>query len=135
MIKTTIDTKAMIFRVIIAGSRDFGNYGLLKKKLDIILSRLIAEGYTIIIVSGGARGADTLGEWYAKERGFAIERYIPNWAKDGKGAGYIRNERMAEVADALVAFWDEQSRGTEHMINFMLKLHKLVRIIRYKKYQ
>ena len=94
------------FKVIVAGGRDFGDYGLLCQTCD-----------SIVIISGTARGADTLGERYAQERGYAVERFPADWEHAGKSAGFIRNAQMASIADALIAFWDGQSRGTAHMID------------------
>lgn len=122
---------AMVRKIIIAGGRDFNNYELLKKKCDYYLSKAINDGDKIVIVSGTAKGADTLGELYAKERGFVIERHPANWEQYGKRAGYLRNAEMADVADALIAFWDEKSRGTEHMINLAKERKLIVRIVKY----
>jgi len=106
-----------MFRIIIAGSRNFNNYELLKEKCDYYLKNKQAD--EVIIVSGTARGADQLGERYARERGLQIESYPANWTKYGKRAGYLRNQEMANVADGLIAFWDGKSRGTKHMIDIM----------------
>lgn len=111
-----------MYRVIIAGGRNFKNYRVLKESMDQLLSLLLEEGEEIIIVSGKARGADRLGERYAKERGLDIDPYPADWNRqpDGsydKSAGYKRNVKMAENADALVAFWDGASPGTKSMIN------------------
>ena len=95
-----------MIKVIIAGTRDFDNYELLKQKMDKILAGKVRNNEEIIIISGTARGADKLGERYAREKGYKIERYPANWDKYGKRAGYIRNEQMAKVADACVCFWD-----------------------------
>jgi hypothetical protein len=98
-----------MFRVIVAGGREFNNYALLRDKLDFALRNKISEGITI--VSGAARGADKLGEQYAVERGYNIDSHPADWDKFGKSAGYIRNKEMAQNADALMAFWDGKSRG------------------------
>lgn len=116
-----------MFKVIIAGSRGFSNYELMAKKLDNILSRKT----TVEIVSGGARGADYYGEMYAKAKGHALKRFPAEWNKYGRSAGYRRNEQMAQYADALVAFWDGQSRGTFHMINLAKQYGLQIRVIRY----
>lgn len=58
-----------MFRVIVAGGRDFGDYQLLRKTLDNLLCNITEE---IVVVCGQAKGADTLGEQYAKERGYAV---------------------------------------------------------------
>ena len=114
-------------KVIIAGGRDFNNYNLLCRKADKILSRQ----NEIEIVSGTAKGADKLGERYAEERGYPVKRFPADWGTHGNRAGYLRNEEMAIYADGLIAFWNEQSRGTKHMID-LAELHKLkVRVITY----
>ena len=104
-----------MFRVIIAGSRDFSDYDALKSYADVKLSN-ISRRDSIEVVSGCARRADTLGERYAEERGYGIKKFPADWNRYGKSAGYLRNVEMAEYADALIAFWDGKSKGTEHMI-------------------
>lgn len=121
----------MIRKIVIAGGRDFNNYDLLKQKTDIYLSLAVKNGDEIVIVSGKARGADTLGEKYAKEKGYKVEEYPADWNKYGKSAGYKRNEQMAKASDALIAFWDGKSKGTKHMID-LAKKHKIhVMIVNY----
>lgn len=119
------------FKVIIAGSRGFSNYKLLREQCNKFL-REKRKTSNIIIVSGHARGADTLGEKYAQDEGFALEIYTAQWKKLGKQAGYRRNEQMAEVADALIAFWDGSSKGTKHMIDIMNEKNLLVRVVEYE---
>jgi len=70
-----------------------------------------------VVISGRARGADTLGEEWAKANNVPREVYPANWDLYGKSAGFIRNKQMAEVAEALIALWDGSSKGTSHMIN------------------
>lgn len=98
-------------KVIIAGSRTFSNYPYLQsvmEELDIPITE---------IVSGTAKGADKLGEQYAKDNNIPIKQFPADWDKYGKAAGFLRNKEMANYADALVAFWDGSSRGTKHMIS------------------
>lgn len=117
-----------MFKVIVAGGRDFNNYKGLAVSLDYLLKNVIDD---IEIVCGMARGADRLGEQYAKERDYHI-RYMPaDWDTFGRSAGYRRNIQMAEYADALVAFWDGKSPGTKHMIQIAKEKKLDVRIIRY----
>ena len=112
-------------KVIVAGGRSFNDYELMKKKLDYFFSNMNPT-----IVCGEARGADSLGKKYALENKLKVESYLADWSK-GKGAGYQRNEKMAEVADCLIAFWDGKSSGTKHMIETMKKLGKPVRVVKY----
>lgn len=126
-------------RVIIAGSRDFSDYELLKKSaIEIITKKTMLPDLTRII-SGGARGADTLGERFANEMGLEISRFIPDWDGLGKRAGYVRNAEMAKFAveddndGMLIAFWDGQSRGTKHMIDLANKYGLEVHVVNYKE--
>lgn len=119
-----------IFRVIIAGSRNFNDYDLLKSVCDELLS-LKVNSHEIVIISGTAYGADKLGEQYADEYGFKVERYPADWGTYGKSAGYRRNEEMAKIADALIAFWDGESKGTMHMINLAERYNLQVHIEKY----
>ena len=118
------------FRVIIAGGRDFNDYSLLKAKCDNILADKTAT-HRIIVVSGAAKGADSLGEQYAREKGYTVERYPADWNTHGRAAGPIRNTQMANSADALIAFWDGQSKGTKSMINIAKTKGLGVRVISY----
>lgn len=122
----------MEFRVIIAGSRAFTDYNLLKNKCDFYLQRkLLDPNIEVIVISGGASGADTLGEKYAKERNLRIERYNADWKKYGKSAGYRRNKQMAEVGNALIAFRSgyAENKGTDNMINVARSEKLLVRVV------
>ncbi|MCR4362039.1 DUF2493 domain-containing protein [Bacillus subtilis] len=108
-----------MFKVVVAGSRGFNDYDLLHKKLAHYLCRYKPED--VEIVSGGAKGADLLGERFAKETGCSIKRFIPDWDAHGKSAGYLRNWEMAKYADACVVFWDGKSKGAKHMIDLAEK--------------
>lgn len=121
-----------MFKVIIAGSREFDNYDMLKEKCDKILSRKVNEGEEIVIVSGTARGADTLGEKYAEERGYKVERYPANWDKYGKRAGYLRNKKMAEVSNACIVFLSSkaENKGSKMMISIATEEKLLIRVIK-----
>lgn len=118
-----------MFRVIIAGGRDFNNYHGLSTTMDKLLKNINDD---IEVVCGMAKGADRLGEQYAKDNGYHVIYMPADWDTDGKAAGYKRNIRMAEYANALVAFWDGQSSGTKHMIETAQKMRLDVRVVKYK---
>lgn len=118
-----------MFKVIIAGGREFNDYKLMCKKVDRILSNKNTS--EIQIISGNARGADKLGEKYAKDNNISLMCFPANWERYGKRAGYIRNEQMANEADALIAFWDGKSKGTKHMIDIARSKGLLIRVIKY----
>ena len=104
-------------KVIIAGSREFNDYNKLCNVCDYYLSKQSE----IEIVSGTAKGADQLGERYSKERGYALKQFPADWNKFGNSAGYKRNVEMAEYSDALIAFWNKESKGTKNMIDITLE--------------
>ena len=117
----------MTKRIVIAGCRNFENYELAKEFIDFCISN-IKKKHRLIFVSGNCRGADMLGEQYAKENGYKIELYPANWEKYGKCAGPKRNEEMAQICDYVICFWDGKSRGTKSMIDYALKLNKPIKI-------
>jgi len=102
-------------RTIIAGSR-----GITKMKFvqDAMNEAWEQEGISATsIVSGTAAGVDTLAIKFADAYNLPCAKFPADWNTHGKSAGYKRNVVMAENADALVAIWDGESRGTQHMIN------------------
>ena len=117
-------------RIIVAGGRDFTDYDLMCEKLDFFLKNHAPD---IEIVCGEALGADSLGKFYAQRNGYNVLSYPADWNKFGKSAGIRRNKQMADIADALVAFWDGKSRGTANMIKQMQTLKKPVRIVYYNR--
>jgi hypothetical protein len=115
-----------VMRIIIAGSREFNNYAVLKHNvINVLLILSPAQEPNVEIVSGTARGADQLGERFAKEYKYPVKRFPADWDTYGKSAGYKRNEQMALYAKeddgVLIAFWDGVSKGTKHMIDLANK--------------
>ena len=104
--------------VVVAGGRDYENYPELSQTLDRVISELnIPASMGINIVSGGARGADTLAEKYAQEKNYGLQVFPADWKALGLSAGMTRNTQMAKVGDVLVAF--PGGTGTENMIQQM----------------
>ena len=117
----------MIKRVAVAGCRHYKYYDEAKEYIDFCISE-IRKKYTLIFVSGGCRGADSLGERYAAENGFETEIYPADWEKYGRAAGPKRNKKIAEISDYIICFWDGKSRGTKSLLNFAEKYGKPVKI-------
>ncbi len=114
-------------RIVVAGCRDYNNYNEAKQHIDLYISE-IRKTNTLIFVSGCCHGADMLGERYAQENGFTIERYPANWQKYGRSAGPMRNRKMAEICDYVICFWDGKSRGTRTMIKYANEFQRPIRI-------
>jgi hypothetical protein len=118
-------------RTIIAGSRNINDYGIVLKAIrDSVQLGCIRP---TCIISGGARGPDMLSVRFAREFEFPVEVYNADWDKYGNRAGYLRNEEMAKVADALIAIWDGVSNGTRHMIALTKKYKVRTYVYRIKK--
>ncbi len=114
-----------MIRIIIAGTRTFNNQDIADKIINIVLDKLYKKGYKssdIEIISGGAKGADSLGAQYGKINNIKVSYFLADWNAYGKSAGCIRNQEMADYAGvkrgygALIAFWDKKSKGTKNMI-------------------
>lgn len=107
--------------LIVAGGRDFGDWEV----LDDVLNEFVYEAWDtpVVIITGGARGADAMAATWAQQQAIPSEVYPAEWDLDGRGAGYLRNKRMAHHATkpgrrgVLIAFWDGKSKGTKHMID------------------
>jgi hypothetical protein len=108
-------------KLAIVGSRTFNNYEVVKSALkDLTISE---------IVSGGAKGADSLAEQFAQENKIPIKVFKPDWEKYGRSAGMIRNKSIVDYADKVIAFWDGISKGTENSIGLARKQGKLLSVI------
>lgn len=110
-------------KVAVVGSRGFCDYEKLKSVLDAITD-------IEMIISGGASGADSLAEKWARENNIPTCIYKPDWAKHGRSAGFIRNRQIIESSDFCVAFWDGHSKGTKNSIDWCAKLNKKLKVIR-----
>jgi hypothetical protein len=102
-------------RVIIAGSRNENRYDIVANAIDL------SEYKVTKIISGGCRGVDKLGEQYAKDHKIPFQVFKAEWSRYGKAAGPVRNQKMAESADALIAILYPGSKGTRSMIKIALK--------------
>ena len=98
-------------KVVIAGSRDITDY-------DVLLKAIKECPFQITeVISGRARGVDTLGEQFAEDYGLKLHPFPADWKRLGNAAGPIRNAQMADFADAVLCVWDGKSSGTKDMMN------------------
>jgi hypothetical protein len=112
--------------IAICGSRSITRYSLvLSVILDAFKSGIIPPSNNYIIVSGGAKGVDTLAREFAHKNNLEFEEIKPDYStENGRHAPLIRNEKIAERADILVAIHDSKSTGTLHMISCMKRMDK-----------
>ncbi len=109
--------------IAFVGSRNFPDWSLIQKEIDAL-----PVGVTVI--SGGARGVDSVSIELAKKRGLAVRVFTADWASYGKAAGMIRNQEIVKHSDEVIAFWDGKSRGTKNTIKLTMAANKPLRIIR-----
>jgi hypothetical protein len=107
-------------KVAIIGSRNFGDYQI----VNHVITRLRKAIQVTHIVHGGAHGADSLGSKYAKENSLAEIAFKPDWDTYGNRAGYLRNIDIVAESDLILAFWDGQSKGTQHSFILSKKTNK-----------
>ena len=98
-------------RVAVVGSRNYPNLDKVRAFVALTLTP------DTIVISGGARGVDSVAAEAARARGLVVEEYLAEWRKYGKSAGFLRNTTIVDKADRVVAFWDAKSRGTLDTIN------------------
>lgn len=111
-------------KVAIIGSRNFTDYD----KLEEIVISLCTQS-TEYIITGDAKGADSMAEQYAQKFSIPVKVIKPDWKKYGRGAGVVRNREIVCEADLIIAFWDGKSKGTSSGIKFAQKLEKNVHVV------
>lgn len=115
----------MTFKCIVAGSRSINDRDFIFEKLDFLLANKMES---LEIVHGACRGPDLIGAEWAQNRGIPSKSFPADWKSYGKKAGMIRNREMSIYGDALIAFWDGESRGTHNMIEEAKKEKLEVRV-------
>ena len=107
-------------KVLIAGSRSIESF---------VLTPYIPQN-TCLIISGGAKGIDTLAEQYADLHKISKLILRPNYQRYGKAAPLKRNESMVDLADIVLVIWDGKSRGGQHTMQYALKKEKKLIVVK-----
>lgn len=112
-------------KIAIIGSREFGNINFEQK-----LERMFLISGHDTIISGGARGIDTLAAQFARKHGIKLLEFRPDYTTYGRGATFVRNRMIVDMADVVIAFWNGSSRGTKYTIEYAKKKYVPVVIIK-----
>ena len=83
---------------------------------------------TTEIVSGGAKGVDTSAREYAIANSIKLTEFLPEYEKYKKGAPLMRNLKIIEYSDIVIAFWDGKSKGTKFVIDNCNKTGKKIMV-------
>lgn len=108
------------FKVLVCGGRDYSNIEKVKDILDMIhdiCQNNFLESSEMIIIHGGARGADSLAGKWAKQNNIQSEVYLADWNTYGKKAGPIRNELMLKTGKPNIVVAFPGGNGTKHMVS------------------
>lgn len=115
-------------KLAVIGSKDFSDYNLLKSILN-------KEKEIEQIISGGAKGADSLVRKYAHGNNIKFLEFSPNYEKNGNEAKHIRDRLIVENCDKIIAFYDEKCEGTKYTMDYARQLKKHVYVILYKLFE
>lgn len=118
-------------RVLVCGSRTWTDFSAMQKVfVELCDASCEAREPLPVLIHGAARGADSMAEDLAKIHNWSILSFPANWERDGRSAGFKRNQQMLDEGkpDLVLAFWDGLSRGTENMISIARKAGIYVRV-------
>jgi hypothetical protein len=111
-------------KLAVVGCRDFFDYARFCKVIGQVKTPIS------LLISGGAAGTDTLVERYAREFGYSLLVHNPNWKRDGsKRCFAVRNQKIVDDAECVLAFWDHKSKGTKITIDMALAAGRTLHII------
>lgn len=111
-------------KLAVVGSRTITDYNFVKGLLDKQKDNISH------IISGGAKGVDTLAEQWANENDIPVIVFKAEWGKYGKRAGFIRNNEIIKKCDVCLAIWDGKSKGTQHSINLAKSMNKKLLVVK-----
>lgn len=111
--------------VAISGCRQYDDQEKFFAQMDKILAKLELNGFGITKwIIGDASGIDALAEDWCIDRNQPFHMEFADWDKLGKGAGFARNTKMIDPATHLIAFWDGETKGTKHALDYAMSAHK-----------
>lgn len=116
-------------KLAVIGSREGIDISAIPSYIEKILKLENISKTDLVIVSGGARGADQAGESWARSEGIETLIFLAKWKELGKGAGYIRNVDIIKNSDIVLAVWNGDSRGTAHSLSLARKMEKKVYLV------
>ena len=116
-------------KLALVGSRDYTNYSQFKSVINKTLKKWNKKISDVtLVISGGAKGADTLAEQWANEYKKPMTTFIPDWKAFGKGAGIMRNTDIVNWCTHMIAFPSIKGKGTQDSIQKAKNAEKPVEV-------
>ena len=99
---------------------------------QVNIARIIEDNFADpdVIITGGAKGVDSIAEDFARSHGIELVIFRPDYKAHLRGAPIRRNERIVNECSYLLAIWDGKSKGTRYTINYAIKMGKPVHVVR-----
>lgn len=97
------------------------------RSLNIDISKYIPKE-TSCIITGGAKGIDSIAKQYAIDNNIELIEIKPEYGRYGKAAPVLRNKTIIDKADYVLAFWNGESKGTKSAFNYARKIGKKNRV-------
>ena len=114
-------------KLAVIGSRSYVDYPAFRSTMNTWFA--CGGPLPALVVSGGAKGTDSMSEQWAVEHSIPTQIFLPDWNRHGKCAGYLRNKDIVNASDVVVAFWSGTSPGTRHSIGLAHEARKPLLII------
>lgn len=122
-------------KVAIVGSKSISNENLINNYISECLTDL---SNIDLIISGGAKGVDTIAELFAKNHNIKTKIFYPNWEKYGRQADLIRNSDIISKCEICIIIWDGESLCTKNDIDLCTEMRKpcyIFNVQKNKKYK
>lgn len=103
--------------VLVTGGRDYADVETEEHILDTMVAAAAARGLGVVVIQGGARGADAIARTWAWKRGLLLINEPARWNEHGKAAGPIRNQLMLDKHKPDVCLAMPGGRGTADMVS------------------
>lgn len=116
-------------KIAIIGSRSFNDWNKFNAGVHSNMSNSEMLASNTSFISGGANGTDKMAERLSETLAIRIEVFLPDYEKNAKGATHIRNRKIVDSSDRVIAFWDGLSKGTKSVIDYAQKKGKPIAVI------
>lgn len=98
-------------KILVTGGRNFTD----RRLIEQVFGHLNETVGPCLMCHGGARGLDIMADEVARSLGWEVQAYFADWEREGKSAGFIRNQRMLDDFKPELGIVFPGGRGTADM--------------------